>query len=229
MVVMTWRATRSSQLTACTDEGLRGTRDSHTLGPWPSEEVHESPALRAYRRRTLLFRGSITCEGLGRESRALGGHRDQTASHPTGRRSGTGTQPQGFLLHGIGVARRGPGAPWPHRAPATRSAPSAAQAWWHAPAPPTTATVVAVDCGIKLGNRPASLTNGGCNVTVVPYEPPASIPGDMEPTGFSSPTAGPGGRDAVIELVRAIGADAPSSASAGHQDDRLATAGDLNK
>jgi carbamoyl-phosphate synthase small subunit len=65
--------------------------------------------------------------------------------------------------------------------------------------------VVAVDCGIKL-NIVRSLNRRRCNVTVVPYDTPASVIADMHPDGLFL-SNGPGDPEdvaPVIELVRAL-------------------------
>ena len=63
--------------------------------------------------------------------------------------------------------------------------------------------VVAVDCGIKL-NIIRSLNARGCNVTVVPYDTPASVIAGMNPDGIFL-SNGPGDPEdvtPVIELVK---------------------------
>lgn len=65
--------------------------------------------------------------------------------------------------------------------------------------------VVAVDCGIKL-NIVRSLNARGCNVTVIPYDTPASEVERMNPDGIFL-SNGPGDPEnvlPVIELVKAL-------------------------
>lgn len=65
--------------------------------------------------------------------------------------------------------------------------------------------VVAVDCGIKL-NIIRSLNKRGCNVTVVPYDTPASVIEDMNPDGIflSNGPGDPEDVQPVIGLVREL-------------------------
>ena len=65
--------------------------------------------------------------------------------------------------------------------------------------------VVAVDCGIKL-NIVRSLNQRGCNVTVVPYDTPASVIMGMEPDGvfLSNGPGNPEDVEPVIRLVRQL-------------------------
>ena len=65
--------------------------------------------------------------------------------------------------------------------------------------------VVAVDCGIKL-NIVRSLNARGCNVTVVPYDTPASVIMGMAPDGvfLSNGPGDPEDVEPVIRLVRQL-------------------------
>ena len=65
--------------------------------------------------------------------------------------------------------------------------------------------VVAVDCGIKL-NIIRSLNQRGCNVTVVPYDTPASVIEGMKPDGIflSNGPGDPEDVQPVIDLVRQL-------------------------
>ena len=62
--------------------------------------------------------------------------------------------------------------------------------------------VVAVDCGIKL-NIVRSLNQRGCNVTVVPYDTPASVIMGMEPDGVFL-SHGPGNPEDVEPVIRLV-------------------------
>lgn len=66
-------------------------------------------------------------------------------------------------------------------------------------------SVVAIDCGIKL-NIIRSLNKKGCNVTVVPYNTPASVIESMKPDGIflSNGPGDPENVTPVIETVRAL-------------------------
>ena len=66
-------------------------------------------------------------------------------------------------------------------------------------------SVVAVDCGIKL-NIIRSLKERGCNVTVVPYNTPASEIDGMKPDGvfLSNGPGDPEDVKEVVELARAL-------------------------
>ena len=92
-------------------------------------------------------------------------------------------------------------------------------------------TVVAVDCGIKL-NIVRSLNQRRCNVTVVPYDTPASAIADMEPDGVFL-SNGPGDPEdvaPVIELVQQLRGKCPIfGICLGHQMIALAYGGKTYK
>ena len=91
--------------------------------------------------------------------------------------------------------------------------------------------VVAIDCGIKL-NIIRSLNARGCNVTVMPYNTPASEVEKMKPDGIFL-SNGPGDpEDAVpvIELVKALKGKYPIfGICLGHQIISLASGGQTYK
>ena len=70
--------------------------------------------------------------------------------------------------------------------------------------------VVAVDCGIKL-SMVRCLNEHGCNVTVVPYDTPASVVLDMEPDGvfISNGPGDPADAAPVVELVKELRGKVP--------------------
>jgi len=70
--------------------------------------------------------------------------------------------------------------------------------------------VVAVDCGIKL-SMVRCLNEHGCNVTVVPYDTPASVVLDMEPDGvfLSNGPGAPADVECVVELVKELRGKVP--------------------
>ena len=102
---------------------------------------------------------------------------------------------------------------------------------WYARTSNHRCSVVAVDCGIKL-NIVRSLNRRGCNVTVVPYDTPASVIRGMEPDGIFL-SNGPGDPEdvgPVIELVRQLRGQYPIfGICLGHQMIALAYGGKTYK
>jgi len=91
--------------------------------------------------------------------------------------------------------------------------------------------VVAVDCGIKQ-SMVRCLNEHGCNVTVVPYNTPASVVMDMEPDGvfLSNGPGDPKDVPCVVELVRQLRGKVPVlGACLGMQLVALAYGGDTYK
>ena len=91
--------------------------------------------------------------------------------------------------------------------------------------------VVAVDCGIKQ-SMVHCLNEHGCNVTVVPYNTPASVVMDMEPDGvfFSNGPGDPKDVAPVVELVKQLRGKVPMfGACLGMQMIALAYGGDTYK